>query len=86
MYNPQTLLQKQLFPNLGRARVTGGPFISYIGREGTIIQECEPARSSGRRIVRIAFNEFWYRPNDVEAEDAMDNGYFFEGEFEEIAE
>jgi hypothetical protein len=82
-YAPKTALEERLFPNLGRARVTHSPYIPFIGREGTVIAKYEPARA-GDRVIRLAFDEFWDRPDGIPPEKAQDNTYCFDGEYELI--
>lgn len=84
-YQPQTEYERELFPYLGRARVIDGPS-EYIGREGTIIHEDgdREAKIDGYRVVRIAFDNFWHRPDGMDAVEADDAGYFFDGEYERL--
>ncbi len=57
---------------------------SFIGREGHIITKPGERKRFEQDVVRIAFDEFWTRPDGKKPEDANDNGWFFEGEWEYV--
>lgn len=72
-----------------KARIIGGPTPEHIGRIGEILLPKEggnmyPKGKSpdGYHVERIAFPEFWKRPDEMSPEEADDNGWFFEGEYE----
>jgi len=77
-YTPKTEYERTIFPNLGRVKIIRGPE-RYIGREGTIIH-ITPDKGPGlkRGVVRVAFDDFWNRPDDANDEvKSNDNSYFF---------
>lgn len=51
------------------------------GREGNIISEPRDSQIDKINVVRIAFDEFWVRPENKTSEEANDNGYFFDDEW-----
>lgn len=75
LYNPKTKYERELFPNLGYAKIIGGP-ADYIGKLGVIVHKDPGA-------VRIVFSHFWDRPDGMSAEEAQDGTWCFPGEYEE---
>lgn len=75
-YSPRSDLEQKLFPNLGRALVTGG-IHRYIGREGTVIE-------GNHRAARIAFDNFWDRPDGMSAVEADDATWVYPDEYQRI--
>ena len=73
MYRPKNKYEEELFPNLGEAKVVGGP--SHVGEVGIIIH-----RDS--ECARIVFDNFWDRPDGMSADEADDSTWCFEGEYE----
>lgn len=76
-YNPQSDLEKEIFPNLGLAEITDG-ISEYIGKKGIIVEEDNEA-------ARIVFPNFWFRPDGMDPIEANDSTWCFHGEYRRIA-
>jgi len=76
MYRPKNDLDRLIFPNLGKALITGG-VPDHIGKIGVIVQEDD-------QCARIVFDSFWDRPPDCEIDAIDDNTWCFSGEYERL--
>lgn len=81
-YKPKSDFERRCWPYLGRAKVVKSPYPKDIGREGTIILRQNDCRPNKKSVIRIAFDNFWDRPDGMDAIEADDSGYFFDGEYE----
>jgi len=65
-----------------RVLITGG-IKRYVGREAVILT-CEEGGSSHEErdgTIRVAFENFWTRPDGLSSEEADDSTWLFKGEY-----